>query len=97
MKKLVLAAILATMSTPVFSQTVVIKPEQETVIREYVKTRPVTSVTVPDVKVEVGTKLPDTVEIHTIDAPDISYGYVVVDDRTVVVDPDTREIVRVLD
>ena len=97
MKKLLIAAAVASIALPAFAQTVVIKPEQQTVIREYVKTRPVASVDVPDVKIAVGTKLPDTVELHAIDAPDMSYSYVVVDDRTVVVDPDTREIVHVLD
>ena len=72
------------------------RAEQETVIREYVRKQPLASVKLPGVELNVGSTLPDTVELHTIDAPDVTYRYVVVDDRTVLVDPGTRKIVRVL-
>ena len=52
---------------------------------------------VPGVELNIGSTLPDTVELHELDVPDVSYRYVVVDDRTVLVDPDTREIVQVID
>ncbi|MER9331869.1 DUF1236 domain-containing protein [Mesorhizobium sp. M0152] len=77
------------------AQDVVIQPEQETVIREYVKKQPLASVKLPGVELNVGTALPDTVEMHEI--PNVKYRYVVVDNRTVVVDPGTRKIVKVLD
>lgn len=83
-------------SAAAVAQTVVIAPEQETVIREYVRKQPLASVKLPGVELNVGSTLPDTVELHTIDAPDVTYRYVVVDDRTVLVDPGTRKIVRVL-
>ncbi len=80
------------------AQDVVIVPEQETIIREYVVEHPVDPVELPPgVEVTVGTALPDTVELYAIDAPDITYRYIVVDERTVVVEPETRKVVRVLE
>lgn len=79
------------------ADTIVIQPEQETVIREYVKRKPIASIDLPGIELNVGAALPDTVEFHTIDAPDVKYRYVVVKDRIVLVDPDTRRIVRVMD
>jgi len=78
------------------AQTVVIAPEQETVIREYVKTKPVASIDLPGVELNIGSTVPDTVEIHKIDAPDVIYSYTVVGDRTYVVEPGSRKIVHVL-
>ncbi|WP_309083723.1 DUF1236 domain-containing protein [Chelativorans sp.] len=79
------------------AQTVVVTPEQETVIREYVQTHSVASVEVPDVEITVGATLPETVELHTIDNPEIKYSYVVVDGRTVLVEPETRKVVHVIE
>ncbi len=76
---------------------VVIKPEQETVIREYVKKKPLASVAIPGLELNIGSTVPDTVELHAIEAPDMQYEYVVVDNRTVIVDPGTRRIVQVLE
>ncbi|BCM18769.1 DUF1236 domain-containing protein [Mesorhizobium sp. J8] len=77
------------------AQDVVIAPEQETVIKEYVHKQPLASVEVPGVKLSVGSTLPDTVELHEV--PNVKYRYVVVDNQTVIVDPGTRKIVKVLD
>ncbi|RUT81409.1 MULTISPECIES: DUF1236 domain-containing protein [unclassified Mesorhizobium] len=79
----------------VAAQDVVIQPEQDTVIREYVKKQPLASVKVPGVELNIGSALPETVELHEI--PDVQYRYVVVDNRTVLVDPGTRKIVKVYD
>ncbi|MER9105871.1 DUF1236 domain-containing protein [Mesorhizobium sp. M0848] len=79
----------------VAAQDVVIQPEQDTVIREYVKKQPLASVKVPGVELNIGGALPDTVELHEI--PDVKYRYVVVDNRTVLVDPGTRKIIKVYD
>ena len=78
------------------AQTVVIAPEQETVIREYVKSKPVASIDLPGVELNIGATVPDTVEIHKIDAPDVTYSYTVVGNRTYVVDPGTRKVVHIL-
>jgi hypothetical protein len=77
----------------VAAQDVVIAPEQETVIREYVHKQPLASLKVPGVELNVGSALPDTVELHEV--PNVKYRYVVVDNRPVIVDPGT--IIKVLD
>ena len=77
------------------ADTVIIQPEQETVIREYVRKQPLASVTLPGVELNIGTALPDTVELHEI--PDVQYRYTVIDNRTVVVDPGTHKIIKVYD
>ena len=79
----------------VAAQDVIITPEQDTVVREYVKKQPLASLKLPGVELNVGTALPDTVELHEV--PDVKYRYVVVDNRTVLVDPGTRKIIKVYD
>ena len=77
------------------AQDVIIQPEQDTVIREYVTKKPLASVKLPGVELNVGSALPETVELYEV--PDVQYRYVVIDDRTVLVDPGTRKIVKVYD
>ena len=98
MKRISLAALAlgSLLTSTAMADTVVIAPEQETVIREYVTTHQVAPVEVTDVDIAVGSTLPDTVELHAIDVPDVSYRYVVVGGQTVLVDPDSRKIVHVL-
>lgn len=55
---------------------------------------PLASIKVPGVELNVGTALPGTVELHEI--PNVKYRYVVVDDRTVVVDPGTRKVIKII-
>lgn len=92
------AGLFALAAGTAYAQTVVIQPEQETVIREYITTQKVAPVEIPDVEIEVGATLPETVELHAIEAPDVDveYRYVVVDGRTVLVEPDTRKIVHII-
>lgn len=90
------AAVAVVMAGSAYAQTVVIQPEQETVIREYVTAHPVDPVEITDVEVSVGTVVPETVELHAIEAPDISYSYAVVGNQTLVVEPETREIIHIL-
>jgi hypothetical protein len=78
------------------AQDVIITPQQETVIREYVQKKPLASVKLPGVELNIGSTMPDTVELQQIDVPDVQYRYVVVDGQTVLVDPGTRKIVRVM-
>ena len=77
------------------AEDIIIQPEQDTVIREYVKKQPLASVKLPGVELIVGTALPDTVELHEV--PNVKYRYVVIDNRTVLVDPGSRKIVKVYD
>ncbi|RWO04810.1 MAG: DUF1236 domain-containing protein [Mesorhizobium sp.] len=74
------------------AQDVVIEPEQETVIREYVKKQPLASVKIPGVELNIGSTLP---ELHEV--PNTKYRTVVVDNRTVVVDPGTRKIIKIIE
>ena len=82
------------------ADTIIITPEQETVIHDYVVEQNVPAYAPTDgVEISVGSTLPDTVELHSIDAPDVQpvYSYVLVDGRTVLVDPATRRIVKIID
>jgi hypothetical protein len=78
------------------AQTVVIAPEQETVIREYVKKKPVASIDLPGVELNIGSTVPDTVELYKVEDPKVTYSYTVVGGKTYVVEPGTRKIVHVL-
>ncbi|RWJ93876.1 DUF1236 domain-containing protein [Mesorhizobium sp.] len=77
------------------ADTVVIQPEQETVIKEYVKKKPLASVKLPGVELNIGTALPDTVELHEV--PNVKYRYTVIDNRTVIVDPDTHKVIKIIE
>jgi hypothetical protein len=79
------------------AETVVIAPEQETVIREYVKKKPIASIDLPGVELNIGSTVPDTVEVYKIEDPTVTYSYTVVGNRTYVVEPGTRKIVKILD
>ncbi len=46
------------------AQDVIIAPEQDIVIREYVKKKPLASISVPGVELNIGSTLPETVEVH---------------------------------
>jgi hypothetical protein len=90
--------IVASASTA-FAQDIIIAPEQETVIREYVVREKVAPMELPaDVQVTVGTVLPETIELHAVEAPDIDtqYSYIVVDGQTVLVDAGTRKIIHIM-
>lgn len=73
---------------------VVIQPEQQTVIREYVHKNPAASINILGLELSLGSKIPDTVELHEV--PDVSYRYAVINGQTVLIDPETHEIVDVL-
>lgn len=62
----------------------------------YVERAPVPSVAVPDDEVVVGTVLPDTVMVRVV--PDYeSYGYAVVNDTPVIVEPRTHRVIRIIE
>ena len=90
---------LAIGSAAALAQTVVIAPEQETVIREYITTHQVAPVELPaDVEVTLGATLPETVEVHALEIPDLDtqYSYVVVEGRTILVEPETRKVIHII-
>jgi len=97
---LIAASALALAAGAASAQTILIQPEQETVIREYIVAHPAPVVELPDgVAVEVGTTLPEVVEVVPVEVPDFEprYSYVRVDDRTLVVEPETRRVLYILD
>lgn len=99
-RKTLLAGAILAMAGSAFAQDVILLPEEEVVVREYVVKQPRPQVVVPDgYSVVVGQPLPDTIEVTPIDAPGFTkqYEYVVIDGRTVLIDPATREVVKVLD
>jgi hypothetical protein len=79
------------------AQAVVIEPQQEVVIKEYVKKKPLASINLPGVELNIGSTVPREVELHAVEVPDVNYEYVVVDNRTVLVEPGTGRIVQVYD
>jgi hypothetical protein len=95
----VLAALMVSASAIVAgAQDIIVTPEQDTVIHEYVKKKPLASVSVPGIELNIGSSVPDTVELYSFEeVPDVRYRYVVIDDRTVLVDPATRRIIKVYD
>ena len=85
--------LVAGIGAAVADTVVVLKPEQQTVVREYIHKQKLASVSLLGVELNVGTALPDTVELREV--PNVKYRYVVIDNRTVLVDPGTRKIVKV--
>ncbi|PWJ94746.1 uncharacterized protein DUF1236 [Mesorhizobium loti] len=82
------------MGVAVAENVVVVQPEQETVVREYVKKQPLASVNLLGVELKLGSPVPDTVELREV--PNVKYRVAVINDQTVLVDPDTHQIVEVL-
>jgi hypothetical protein len=73
---------------------VIVTPEQQTVVKEYVHKHPIASVNVLGLELGVGSTVPDTVELREV--PDVKYRYAVVNDHTVLIDPGTRRVVQVI-
>lgn len=73
------------------STTVVVPGE----VRTYVLEQEVPSV-VYEGDIVVGEPIPDTVELHTVQGHG-DYAYVVVNDRRVIVNPQTRTVIQVLE
>lgn len=77
---------------PVVTNSTVVMPGE---VRTYVMEQSVPSVAYQG-DIVVGTPLPDTVEIHTIqDQP--NYAYTIVNDQRVIVNPQTRAVIQVLE
>lgn len=82
------------------AQTVVITPEQEVTIREYVEAHPVEVIERPsNFELIVGAVVPDIFkpgELAENTLPN-RYQYVVIDGRTAIIEPETRRVVHILD
>ena len=81
------------------AQTVVVTPEQEVVVREYVKTNPVVVERPSNFELIVGAIIPDIFKPGELAENTLptKYQYVVVDGRTALIDPATRKIVYIID
>ena len=81
------------------AQTVAVTPEQETLVREYVKTNPVVVERPSNFKLILGAIIPDISKPgepaeNTLPT---KYQYVVIDGRTVLIGPKTRKVVHLID
>lgn len=78
-----------------------ITQEQQPAIQEYVVQQQVARAELPsDFDLVVGAVIPETVELYPLDVPDLQletqYDYVVVNGQTVLVDPNTRHVVQII-
>ena len=82
------------------TETVVIEPEQRTLIKEYVVKEKVAPVRVHE-RIAVGARLPADVELRSVPSawgPKFSkYRYVYSDDHVYLVEPSNRTVVQVID
>jgi hypothetical protein len=98
------AALALSVATPSLAQTVgvgvTVAPEERTRIKEYVVKEKVAPVTIKE-RVSVGAKLPADVELRAVPStwgPTYSkYRYVYSDNRVLLVEPSSREVVTVID
>ena len=81
------------------AQTLVVTPEQETVVREYVTTNPVVVERPSNFELVVGAIVPDILKPGELadNTLDQKYQYVVMDGRTVLIEPQTRKVVHIID
>lgn len=98
MKALALATgAFAVFTTAALAQQVVVSPADETVVREYVTREHVRPIEPPaGFEVREGVELPATVELREV--PNLPrYRTVVMGKRTVIVEPGTRRVIRVIE
>ena len=80
--------------------TIVVAPEQRTVIKEYIVRERIAPVRVQE-RIAVGTRIPADVELRTVPStwgPNFGkYRYVYSDDRVFLVEPSNRTVVQVID
>jgi len=97
-RNMIAASILLAGTALAAAQTVVITPEQETVVREYVKANPVVVQRPSNFELVVGALIPDILkpgELAENTLPN-KYQYVVIDGRTALIDPGTRKVVHIM-
>jgi len=93
------AAVLFAGTAFAVAQTVVITPEQEVVVREYVKANPVVVERPSNFELVVGALVPDILKPGALAENTLptQYQYVVMDGRTVLIDPQTHKVVHIMD
>jgi len=92
------AILLAGTALAAAQQTVVITPEQETVVREYVRTHPVVVQRPSNFELIVGAIIPDIFKPGALAENTLpnQYQYVVMDGRTALIDPASRKVVYIM-
>jgi len=95
------AMLAASLGQALALDTVVIAPDQATVIHQYFVQHKPKAVEVPSgFTVAVGAVLPQDIAIEPLVVPDVKLSttvdYVVLGDQTVIVDPGNRKIVQIL-
>jgi hypothetical protein len=77
----------------------VVTPEQETVVREYVKTNPVVVERPSNFELVLGAIIPDILKPGALAENTLPnrYQYVQMDGRTVLIDPQTRKVVHIIE
>lgn len=84
-----------TMTTTTTTRSTTLAPEQRTVVQEYVVQQRRPSVMIENYEVRPGTVLPPTVQFYAVPQVD-QYRYTVVNNRQVIVDPSTRQVIEIL-
>ncbi|MGB3501213.1 MAG: DUF1236 domain-containing protein [Mesorhizobium sp.] len=82
------------------AQDVLFAPEDEVIVREYIVKQPRREIVIPDgYDVVVGEEIPEAIVIDPLDAPGLErdYEYIVIDERMVLVDPETRRVVHIIE
>lgn len=99
--KLMLAAgvLFSTAGYAAAQDTIVITPEQRTVVREYVVREHVDPAPSIDYDITVGSIIPDTIEVRKLGVSDLGrdYDYVYTDRGTVLVEPGSRRVIEVIE
>jgi hypothetical protein len=98
-RKTLVTTILLAGTAVASAQTVVVTPEQETVVREYVTTHPVEVERPSNFELVVGAIIPDILKPGELaeNTLDNNYQYVVMDGRTVLIEPETRKVIHIID
>ena len=104
MKRILIgAAAAAVLATTAVAQTVVIEPQQRTVIRNYVVKERVRPVELRE-RITVGATIPAEVELVPVpetiyaEVPSLRpYRYFVWDDRFVLVEPQSRRVIQIVE
>ena len=85
-------AVIVQETAPVVTGSTVVVPGE---VRTYVMEQSVPSIAYEG-EVVVGAPLPETVEVHTVDGYS-DYAYTVVNERRVLINPQTRTVIQVLE
>ena len=99
MRSTIAATVLLAGTAFAAAQTVVVTPEQETIVREYVKTNPVVVERPSNFELIVGAIIPDIFKPGELAENTLPtrYQYVVIDGRTALIEPKTRKVVHIID